>query len=154
MFILIDIGVKFQDYCSDMTRTFFTAPPTPEQAKVYETVLTAQLAAQKALKTNLTGQKIDQIARQVIKQAGYEEKFTHSLGHGIGLYIHEFPSLSSKKKRLDRKINLQSNMIITLEPGIYLENKFGVRLEDMILIEGHKIKNLTRVSKKISDCIL
>lgn len=147
--ILIDMGMKYQGYCSDMTRTFFTAPPTPLQKKVYEIVLEAQEKGIHAMKPEITGEKIDKIAREHIKKAGFEKNFTHSYGHGIGLEVHEVPTLSAKAKN-----TLPQNTIVTAEPGIYLEGKFGVRIEDMCLIEKSGTKNLTNFPKKLSHIIL
>lgn len=146
--VLIDMGVKYQNYCSDMTRTFFTKPPTPQQQAVYQTVLNAQLEAMKHLRTGSVCEKIDKIARNVITKAGYGDKFGHSLGHGIGLEVHESAHLGPRSQ-----IKLPFHTIVTVEPGIYLENSFGVRIEDMVLIEQEKAVNLTLIPKKIEDMI-
>ena len=147
--VLIDMGMKYKDYCSDMTRVLFTKTPTNKQVTVYNTVLEAQQSAIKQVKADMTGIQVDKIARNIIKKAGYEENFTHSLGHGIGLEIHENPHVSPKIKN-----SIPKDAVITIEPGIYLENSFGIRIEDMVLVEGKKAKNLTRLSKKIEDLIL
>lgn len=147
--VLIDMGMKYKRYCSDMTRTFFTATPTPLEKKIYETVLKAQEKGIQAMKPNITGGEIDKIARDYITHAGYEKNFTHSYGHGIGLEVHETPTLSTKATN-----TLPQGTIITAEPGIYLEGKFGVRIEDMCLIEKTGAKNLTKFPKKLSQIIL
>ncbi|MCK9186626.1 aminopeptidase P family protein [Candidatus Gracilibacteria bacterium] len=142
--IMIDMGMKYQDFCSDMTRMIFTAPPTKLQKEVYEIVLTAQENGIKKIVSGITGKKADWFSRNIITKKGYAENYGHSGGHGIGLDIHEKPSLSEKYKE-----TLKENSIITVEPGIYLEGKFGVRIEDMILVKKDKSINLTKVSKRI-----
>lgn len=147
--ILIDMGVIYQGYCSDMTRVLFTKEPTKLQEEVYEVVRKAQEAAIKKLHAGVTGKEIDTVARGVITKAGYEKHFTHSLGHGVGLDVHELPNLS---QRYTGRIPLKS--VVTVEPGIYLEGKFGVRLEDMVVITTRGATNLTRSKKTLKECIL
>ncbi len=147
--VLIDIGFKYQGYCSDMTRTLFTSAPTPKQEKIYRIVLQAQLKAIKNLKTGILGSKTDAYARNIIKEAGFGTEFGHSLGHGVGLEAHEAPYLS-----INYHNPIPLNAVVTVEPGIYLENSFGVRIEDMVLVERNKVKNLTRTPKEIKDLIL
>jgi len=147
--VLIDMGVKYEGYCSDMTRMIFTKQPTAEQTKVYNTVLKAQLESIKAMQAGKTGKEIDKIARDIIDNAGYKNKFGHSLGHGIGLEVHEQPNLSPHSE-----IKIAENTVITNEPGIYLENNFGVRIEDMLLITGKKNLNLTKIDKQLKNCIV
>ncbi|MFA4815137.1 MAG: aminopeptidase P family protein [Candidatus Gracilibacteria bacterium] len=138
--VLIDMGMKYKGYCSDMTRTFFTKKPTAEQESVFSKVLTAQLEAIKALKSGVKCSKLDQIAR---KSMGEEaEFFGHSLGHGIGLDIHESPRLNTRSKD-----TLKENMIVTVEPGIYLPGRFGVRIEDMGRVTKTGYENFTRFEK-------
>lgn len=141
---LIDMGVVYHGYCSDITRTFLPKKPTTEMTKVYQTVLEAQNNCINQIRSGLTGTQADKLCREVIKKAGYGENFTHASGHGVGLEIHESPSLSHKLKHKDRKITLEKSMVVTVEPGIYLSGKFGVRIEDMVVIDG---KNLTRYKK-------
>lgn len=147
--IMIDMGVKYKGYCSDMTRMLFTAAPTPKQAKIYNLVLKAQENAIKKIKAGITGKKADALSRNIINCAGYKEQYGHAGGHGIGLDIHEIPSLSENYKK-----NLRTNSIITVEPGIYLEGEFGVRIEDMILVTKTDNKNLTKIPKKLKEIIL
>ena len=147
--ILIDMGVKYKGYCSDMTRTLFTAPPTPEQAKVYEIVLAAQKNTIQKIKPGITGHKAWRLAADPIAKAGYEENFTHGLGHGTGFQIHESPSLAPKSRD-----KLEARMITTIEPGIYLTNKFGVRIEDIGLITEAGFKNFTSAPKELKDSII
>lgn len=140
--ILIDMGMKHKGYCSDMTRMIFTKPPTKEEKEIYNLVLKAQENAIKHIKAGITGRKADTLSRNIIKKAGYGEYYGHAGGHGIGLDIHESPSLSE-----DCREKLKENSIITVEPGIYLEEKFGIRLEDMVLVTKTGTKNLTKASK-------
>jgi Xaa-Pro aminopeptidase len=147
--VLIDMGVKYKGYCSDMTRTFFTKSPTKLQEKVYNTVLKAQKSAIKILKNNIYSSKINKAATDIIKEAGYIKNFQHALGHGVGLEIHELPNLGAEKS-----VKLKSNMVTTIEPGIYLEKNFGVRIEDMVIIESTKNQNITKAPKKLSDVII
>lgn len=140
--VLIDMGMKYKGYCSDMTRIVFTAKPTKEQKKIYNIVLTAQKTAIKNIKAGITGEKADKFSRDIIKKAGYGKNYEHSGGHGLGLDIHEQPALNDKYKK-----TLKENSIITVEPGIYLHGKFGIRIEDMILITKNGCKTLTKSPK-------
>ncbi|MBL4694699.1 aminopeptidase P family protein [Candidatus Gracilibacteria bacterium] len=140
--VLIDMGMKYQGYCSDMTRMILPAKPTALETKIYNLVLEAQLAGIKGIKAGITGEKADALSRDIIDAAGYKEQYTHSGGHGIGLDIHESPALS--KKDLSK---FKENTIVTVEPGIYLPGKFGVRIEDMIIITKKGNKNLTKLPK-------
>ncbi len=152
--ILIDMGVKLNQYCSDMTRVFFTTKPTAEQKEVYNTVLNAQ---EYTIKNLRVGQKAflgDKFARDIIATCGFGDYFTHANGHGIGLEIHEAPSLSSKPKHTDRNLILQENTVVTVEPGVYLPNKFGIRIEDMICLKANGTENFTKFPKKIEDMII
>lgn len=138
--VLIDMGMKYKGYCSDMTRTFFMNKPTAEQAKVYQLVLDAQLAAIAAVKPGAKVAKLDQIARDTMGE--YAEYFGHSLGHGIGLDVHEAPGVSTRSKE-----TLKEGMVVTMEPGIYLDGKFGVRIEDMGRVGKKGYENFTSLDK-------
>lgn len=138
--VLIDMGMKYKGYCSDMTRTFFVGKPSAEQAQVYQMVLDAQMAAIRALKAGVSCAKLDQIARD--EMGDMAQHFGHSLGHGIGLDVHESPGLSSKSKEI-----LKENMVVTVEPGIYLPGKFGVRIEDMGRVTKTGYENFTSLDK-------
>jgi Xaa-Pro aminopeptidase len=140
--ILIDMGVKYKGYCSDMTRIIFPTPPTQRQKEIYNLVLKAQETAIKGIKDGITGKEADKLARDLIEKAGYGENYGHAGGHGIGLDIHESPALSKHYKK-----PLQKNSIITVEPGIYLEGEFGIRIEDMIIVTKTGNKNLTKMEK-------
>lgn len=152
--ILIDMGVKFDDYCSDMTRTFFTNSPTPHQEEIYNLVLHAQENTITNIKPGLKGKAGDNYSRAVIERAGYGKYFTHANGHGLGLEIHESPSLSSKAKHSDRLMEIKSNMAITVEPGIYLPDKFGIRIEDIVITNNLGCENITSFPKNIGEMIL
>ena len=134
--ILIDYGCKYQGYCSDTTRTY---PSTEKQEEIFDIVLEAHDKAIKAIKPGIDGSKIDAIARDILTDYGYGDKFIHTTGHSLGLDIHEAPTLSTRDHTI-----LENNMIVTVEPGIYLEGNFGVRIEDTILIDnkGKIIGNL------------
>jgi Xaa-Pro aminopeptidase len=146
--VLIDMGMKYKGYCSDMTRMVFTGKPSSLQKKIYNTVLEAQETAIKKLHAGMTGLVADKISRDIIKKAGYGKTFGHSLGHGIGLEVHESPNLSTG---FDKAI--PENTVVTVEPGIYLENSFGVRIEDMVLVKRKNVLNLTKIPKKIEDAV-
>lgn len=153
--ILIDMGVKYKSYCSDMTRVLFARKPTAFEQKIYSIVLEAQEAAIKKLTAGattarvITASEVDRASRDLIEKHGYLKYFGHHLGHGIGLEIHELPNLSK-----DYKKPLLPFSIFTIEPGIYLEGRFGIRIEDMIYLKDSKIENLTKTSKSIQDMII
>ena len=143
-FITMDFGAVVNGYHSDMTRTVAVGEISEEQIKVYETVLTAQKTALNILKAGLDCCEADKAARQVIEDAGYGEYFGHSTGHGVGVEIHEAPTLAPKSKGA-----LQVGNVVTIEPGIYLPGKFGVRIEDMALITENGFENLTTTPKEL-----
>ncbi len=140
--IVVDIGCVLDGYCSDMTRTFCVGQPSPEYLEVWNLVLQAQEAAEAKLRAGLSGVEADAIARAVIDEAGFGEYFGHGLGHGVGLAIHEGPRASRLSK--DR---LEAGMSLTIEPGIYLPGRFGVRLEDLVIIHEDGIEILTNTPK-------
>lgn len=143
-FILMDFGAVYNGYHSDMTRTICLGEPTPKMKKVYETVLNAQLACLEKARAGITGCELDRIARSIIEDAGYGEKFGHSLGHGVGMEIHEAPNVSPSCQRI-----LKSGNVVTIEPGIYLEGEFGVRIEDFVILTEKGNVNLTKCAKNI-----
>ncbi len=144
-FLTMDFGAKVDGYCSDMTRTVVIGRADEEMKKVYNTVLAAQTAALEQITEGMLCRDADELARSVIRNAGYGECFGHSLGHGVGLYIHESPSLSPRAKEDAR---LERGSVVTVEPGIYLEGRFGCRIEDMIAIDHDgKIRNFTKSPK-------
>lgn len=143
-FITIDFGTDVDGYKSDMTRTVALGCVSDEQKKVYDTVLLAQETALEQIKAGKCCSEIDRLSRDIIAKAGYGEYFGHALGHSVGLDIHEAPSLSPKCRTV-----LKQGMIMTVEPGIYLPEKFGVRIEDMVLITESGIENLTKSKKSL-----
>lgn len=143
--ILIDMGARADGYCSDMTRTFCLEEPKEELKKIHSIVLEAQLYALKNIKAGITGKEADSFAREYIKSKGYGDCFGHSLGHGVGVEIHEYPRLSSLSDDI-----LRPNMIVTVEPGIYIEGLGGVRIEDITVVKENGLLNLTNFSKNIN----
>ena len=128
--ILIDFGIQFKGYITDMTRVFFQPKATSFEQKMYSTVLAANQAAIGVVKVGTKFSDIDKAARQVIEKAGYGKYFTHSTGHGTGLEVHEAPRVSVHSKEV-----VKPGMVFTIEPGIYVEGKGGVRIEDMVYID-------------------
>lgn len=143
-FVLMDYGATYDGYHSDMTRTVCVGQPTEKMEKIYSIVLDAQLKAIAAIKEGVSGADIDKIARDVITEAGYGEAFGHSLGHGVGMNIHETPNASPSSKHI-----FKQNMIVTVEPGIYLPDEFGVRIEDFVIIKENSCENMTLAKKNL-----
>ena len=139
MFITMDFGCKVDGYCSDMTRTVALGQPTEEMERVYETVLAAQKAGINTARAGVTGREVDAAARQVIADAGYGEYFSHSFGHSLGLDIHEAPFASPAEDR-----TLPVGDMISAEPGIYIPGKFGVRIEDVLVLKEGGCEDITR----------
>ena len=143
-FVTLDFGVLYKDYCSDMTRTVALGYATDEMKKVYDTVLRAQLAGIAATKAGVTGKAIDAAARRVIEDAGYGEYFGHGYGHGIGLEVHETPSCNAGNDQ-----PMPAGSVSSAEPGIYLPGKFGVRIEDCVIILENGVENLAHSPKAL-----
>ncbi len=159
--VLLDFGAKVNGYCSDMTRVVFVGNPKDESRRAYETVLAAQQAALNYLNSpcpplnirggwprqawpgGVTGARADRIARTLIEKAGFPP-YPHSLGHGVGLDIHEAPRLTIKKDTI-----LKPNMVITVEPGIYVEGSYGIRIEDLVLLKQDGIELLSKSKKEM-----
>ncbi|MBI5422374.1 aminopeptidase P family protein [Candidatus Peregrinibacteria bacterium] len=153
--VLIDMGIQYKGYMTDMTRMVFTKRPTklnhqpeadpPLAEKIYSTVLKANQAAIKAIEVGVKFSEIDRVARAIIEMAGYGAHFGHALGHGIGLEVHEAPNVSEKSET-----KIQPGMLFTIEPGIYLDDWGGVRIEDMVYVNGEgKVEVLTSVPKAL-----
>ena len=144
--ILIDFGCKFEGYCSDCTRTFLFGDDKKhdEFKKAYSQVLESHMLVKEQLKSGMTGSEADAIARNCLKKYGLDNLFTHSLGHGIGINIHEFPRLSPKSE--DKLVN---GMVFSDEPGVYLAGEYGIRIEDTIMLENNKVISLTDSDKKL-----
>ena len=144
-FITIDMGAVVDGYHSDMTRTVALGEVSEEQKKIYDIVLKAQLAGVEYLMNGgIDCKEADSVARNIIKEAGYGEQFGHSLGHGVGMEIHERPNLSMRSEAM-----LSEGCVVTVEPGIYLPERFGVRIEDMLYITTDSAINLTSVTKEL-----
>lgn len=143
-FVLMDFGAVVDGYHSDMTRTVCIGKPTEYMEIIYNIVLKAQEACLNKIKSGMTGKDIDEIARRIISDEGYGENFGHSLGHGVGMEIHELPNASPSSLAV-----LQSGNVVTVEPGIYLPDKFGVRIEDFVVVHENGCENLTKAPKKL-----
>ena len=140
--VLVDMGVKLDGYCSDMTRNLLPKRQSSLYRKVYDLVLKANLAAIAAVKPGITGKALDKVARDVIKKGGFGKCFGHSLGHGVGFEVHEAPNASKKSDWV-----LKPGMFVTIEPGIYLEGNLGVRIEDLVLVTATGCEVLTSSDK-------
>lgn len=143
-FFTFDIGATFMGYHSDMTRTVAVGSATDEMKKVYEIVLTAHKKALSAVKSGVTACDIDKIARDYIYENDYEGCFGHATGHGVGLDIHEYPTVSTRCETV-----LKEGMVITIEPGIYLKGKFGVRIEDTVVVTGDGCRSFASIPKEL-----
>jgi Xaa-Pro dipeptidase len=137
--VVVDVGATYKSYRSDMTRTFVAGNPSGKQKKLYQTVKTAQDKAFEAVKPNVKAADVDVAARKVIADAGYGEYFVHNLGHGVGLEIHEPPTLSP-----DSKDVLAAGNVVTVEPGVYLVGYGGIRIEDTLLVQRNGAEKLTK----------
>ena len=148
-FLTMDFGCVFGGYCSDMTRTVVLGKADEEIKKVYYTVLEAQTKALEAASNGERGcYRLDEIARDIINGAGYEGRFGHSLGHGVGMFIHESPRLSFGAKP---EAKLLTGNVVTFEPGIYIPEKYGCRIEDMAAITDDGIRNFTKSTKELIE---
>lgn len=143
-FVLFDLGVVVDGYCSDITRTVAYGEVSEKQKEIYETVLRAQLAAIEASKAGTACADVDLTARNIIEQAGYGEFFPHRLGHGLGISVHEYPSVTETNPLI-----LKPGMVYTIEPGIYVPNVAGVRIEDDVLITENGVEVLTKFPKEL-----
>lgn len=142
--VILDYGCLYKGYCSDTSRTVFIGEPTEEQRKVYEIVLRANTEAEEAAKEGATAEEIDRVARGVIKDAGYGQYFINRTGHGIGIEVHESPFIKEGNKEV-----LKTGMAFSIEPGIYIPGKFGMRVEDIVVIAGNEAKVLNKSNKEL-----
>lgn len=142
--ITIDIGAKVNGYCSDMTRTVCLGTPSDKLREVHALVLEAQELAERQIKPGMTGKEGDGISRQFLVEMGYGEQFTHGLGHGIGLEVHEPPSVSLRGEQ-----KLEAGMVFSVEPGIYIPGWGGVRIEDLVVLEPGGARVLCRSPKAL-----
>ena len=145
-FFTLDYGASWGGYCSDMTRTVAVGEPTEEMRRVYQTVLDAQCLGIRTAQVGVSCRAVDEAARELIYKAGYEGCFGHSLGHSVGLEIHEMPGFSPS---IDPQTLCREEMVITVEPGVYLEGRFGVRIEDMVWFAPDGTKDLTNSPKEL-----
>jgi Xaa-Pro aminopeptidase len=144
--VTVDFGAVVDGYCSDCTRTLVTAPASAQHREVYALVLAAQQAALAGLRAGLTGREADALAREVIAAAGHGDAFGHSLGHGVGLAVHEGPTLSPREDAV-----LTAGAVVTVEPGVYLPGWGGVRIEDLAVITRDGCENLTALPKDLIE---
>ncbi len=143
-FLTLDFGAVVDGYHSDMTRTVVIGKPDDEMKNIYNAVWGANVDALKAVRADITGKLLDNVARSTMDAWGYEKYFTHGLGHGVGLEIHEAPNISPKSP-----FTLREGMIITIEPGAYIPHKYGVRIEDMVVVTPDGCLNLTKTPKTL-----
>ncbi len=142
--VVFDMGAKLDGYCSDGTRTYATGDPGEEGRAVYEVVLAAQLAALAAIEAGANGEAVDAVARKLIDEAGHGDRFGHGLGHGVGLEVHEGPRLSLRSDDV-----LAPGEVVTVEPGVYLPGKLGVRIEDLVVVTDDGYRNLSALPKDL-----
>lgn len=145
-FVVLDFGVILAGYCSDMTRTVYIGKVGSEDRRIYEAVLQAQLAAIAAVAPRVEVGNVDHAARSTLRKAKLDKYFTHSTGHGVGLEIHEVPRVARGQKEV-----LQPGMVITVEPGVYVPGRGGVRIEDMVVVTDHGCEVLTKASKELIE---
>ncbi len=143
-FVVCDFGVILSGYCSDMTRTIYVGQPSSEARRIYDAVKSAQQAAVESVRPGVSVGEVDEAARKVLQKEGLGRWFTHSTGHGVGLEIHEAPRVAAGQKDL-----LQSGMVITIEPGAYIPGRWGVRIEDMVVVKETGYEVLTPTSKEL-----
>lgn len=141
-FVVLDFGVMLMGYCSDMTRTVHMGIPTTRERSAYDAVLEAQMSAIAAIKPGVTCAEVDEAARSVLRRVKLAQFFTHSTGHGVGLEIHEGPRIAAHQTQ-----ELEPGMVVTVEPGIYLPGRFGIRIEDMVLVTKTGAESLTSSPK-------
>ncbi len=142
--VLIDMGCFYEGYASDLTRTVFFGSPNDEFINAYNLVLEANVKAEEIITSGIGGKEADEISRKIFKNANLEEYFTHSLGHGVGLEIHEYPRLSKVSQDI-----LVDNMVFSIEPGLYFNDKFGIRIEDTVTLNNGKIERLFTDDKNL-----
>ena len=142
--ILVDIGCKYNGYCSDITRMAFFGTPDKKFLDAYDAVLTANKKAIELASSGMKTDEVDKIARDILTERGYGKYFTHSLGHGVGIEIHEFPWVAPKKSA-----ELKDGMVFTDEPGVYFDGEFGIRIEDTVTLVDGKVKRLYNDDKEL-----
>jgi Xaa-Pro aminopeptidase len=145
-FVTLDFGIILKGYCSDMTRTVFLGTPKPGERGVYDAVLEAQEAGVRAVAPGVSCAEVDEAARSILKREGLAEAFSHSTGHGVGLEIHELPRVGA-----GQPTRLVPGMVITIEPGVYLKGRFGIRIEDMVAVTWSGGQVLTPAPKALIE---
>jgi Xaa-Pro dipeptidase len=143
-FIVLDLGARYNSYRADVSRAFIIGKPSPKQKKIYDVVLEAQRKAFEAMRAGVKARDVDAAARKLIEQAGFGKYFVHGLGHGVGLEVHEAPSLNPEGKE-----TLQAGNVVTDEPGIYIVGYGGVRIEDTVLVHKGKAERLTKADYEL-----
>ena len=143
--VVFDMGAELDGYCSDCTRTYATGDPGEEGREAYELVRNAQSEALEAVRAGVSGREADAVARKLISEAGRGEQFGHGLGHGVGLEIHEGPRLA-----VSSRDELREGNVVTVEPGVYVPGRFGVRIEDLVVVTGEGVRNLSGLPKELT----
>jgi Xaa-Pro aminopeptidase len=143
--VVFDMGAELDGYCSDCTRTYATGELDGEAREVYELVLRAQEAALEAVTAGASGKDVDAVPRELISDAGHGEEFGHGTGHGVGLEVHESPRLATTSED-----ELSESNVVTVEPGVYLPGRFGVRIEDLVVVTGNGARNLSGLPKELA----
>jgi Xaa-Pro aminopeptidase len=141
---VIDFGAKYGGYCSDMTRTIFFGDPGAEVRNAYEAVREAQEKAIESVRDGVSGREIDAVARGILDRLGLGKFFVHGLGHGVGIDIHEAPVVGPSNEN-----PLAAGNVITIEPGVYLPGKYGIRIEDLLVVEKGGGRDLTRFNREL-----
>jgi Xaa-Pro aminopeptidase len=142
--VVFDMGALLDGYCSDCTRTFATGDPGEEARQVYDLVRGAQEASLEAIRPTASGKEVDAVAREMISEAGYGDRFGHGTGHGVGLEVHEAPRLATTSED-----DLFEGNVVTVEPGVYLPGRFGVRIEDLVVVTADGYRNLSGLPKEL-----
>ena len=143
--VVFDMGALLDGYCSDCTRTYATGDPGEEAREVYELVQRAQAAALEAVRPDASGKEVDAVAREIISEAGHGDRFGHGLGHGVGLEVHEGPRLATTSDD-----DLIKGNVVTVEPGVYLPGRFGVLIEDLVVVTADGHRNLSSTPKELT----
>ncbi len=143
--IVVDFGGRLNGYCSDTTRTFHVGEPSTEYRAAYEVLVRAQETAVTAVEPGVTAESVDRAARRAIEEAGFGRYFIHRTGHGIGLQTHEHPYLVA-----GNSLPLEPGMTFSVEPGIYLPGRFGMRIEDIVAVTGDGVERLNRSSRELA----
>lgn len=142
--VTLDFGCYYKGYSSDMTRTIAVGQVNPKLKEIYEIVLEAHELVNQQAKAGMTGKEIDAIARDYIKARGYGEYFGHGLGHGLGLNVHELPGVNARSEQI-----VEENMVITNEPGIYIDGLGGVRIENDLIVKSNGVEIINRSPKHL-----